>query len=301
MANTVEGASHAATAAPTITAAVLAHDEADLLDDCLASLGWADELLVVVDEAMSDALSEIARRRTKRVVVRPWPGFAAQRNRALDLAHGDWVLFVDADERVSAALAAEVRATLGGQGTGSVTVGGLATDSGAGGSQVAGAWVPRRNMIAGQWVRWAGWWPDRQLRLLRRGHARYDESALVHEVATLDGPAIILREPLLHLNYRSLADFRAKQPRYASLEARALLESDTLIRARSLVGQPLREFGRRYVELGGYRQGWLGLRLSLEMARSKYLTYREALRLARANLDRERHAGESVGPSLRSG
>ncbi len=245
-------------ARPTITAAILAHDEAALLDGCLSSVGWADEILVVIDDAMSDTLAEIAHRRTDRVVVQPWLGFAGQRNRALDLARSDWVLFVDADERVPPALAAEVRSAVSGE--------------------AAGAWIPRRNIIAGQWVRWAGWWPDRQLRLLRCGHARYDESALVHEVATLDGVAATLREPLLHLNYETLAEFRAKQRRYASLEARTLRAQGTPIRARSMVGQPLREFRRRYVELGGYRQGWLGFQLSFEMARARFQTYREAMR-----------------------
>ncbi len=253
---------------PTITAAVLARDEADLLDGCLVSLRWADELLVLVDDRTRDATAAIAARYTNRIVVYPFRGFPHQRNRALELADGAWVLFVDADERVPPSLAAEVRRF--------VTL--ATTEAGA---VPAGAWVPRRNVIAGAWVRWAGWWPDHQLRLLRRGHARYDQSALVHEVAALDGPAATLREPLLHLNYETLAEFRSKQRRYARLEAETLLRQGTRAGGRSLAGQPARELARRLIELGGYRQGPLGFMLASEMARARLETYRELGRLQR--------------------
>ena len=241
----------------SITVAVLARDEADFIEGCLASVGWADELLVLVDAATRDSTVETARRFTERVEVRPFAGFPRQRNLALDLAGGRWVLFVDADERVPPALAAEIRRTL------------------AKGSEAVGFWIPRRNLICGRWVRTAGWWPDCQLRLLRRGAARYDEAEHVHEVARLDGPAGRLLEPLLHLNYETLGEFRQKQGRYARLEARALYGGGVKARRRSLLGQPARELWRRFVELGGYRQGWLGLELSLLMAEAKYRTYRE--------------------------
>lgn len=254
---------------PTITAAVLARDEAALLDGCLVSLRWADELLVLVDDQTRDATAEIAGRYTGRVVVCEFRGFPHQRNRALDLATGDWALFVDADERVPPSLAAEARSLVNGATSGS-------------GATPVGAWVPRRNVIAGQWARWAGWWPDHQLRLLRRARARYDESGLVHEVAALDGPAATLREPLLHLNYETLAEFRSKQRRYARLEARTLRRQGTRARGRSLVGQPVRELTRRLIELGGYRQGPLGFTLAAEMARARLETYRELRRLQQA-------------------
>jgi hypothetical protein len=135
--------------------------------------------------------------------------------------------------------------------------------------------VPRRNIIAGEWVRHAGWWPDRQLRLLKRGHAHYDEGRAVHELAILDGPDGVLEEPLLHLNYASLSEFRAKQRRYALLEAQALWESGIRPKPHSLVLQPIRELRRRMIELRGVRQGPMGLRLGCEMALASFWTYRE--------------------------
>lgn len=248
---------------PTVAAAILARDEADFIEGCLASVRWADERLVLVDDATRDATAELARATGARIVTCSWQGFPRQRNRALDLVTSDWVLFVDADERVTPALAREVRSVVAAPG------------------EMVGFWIPRRNVIAGAWVRHAGWWPDRQLRLLRRGRARYDEARPVHEVADLDGPAGTLREPFLHLNYECLAEFRAKQAHYAVLEARTLWERGVRARPRNLVFQPLREFRRRTVELGGIRQGALGVRLGAEMALATFRTYRELLRLGR--------------------
>jgi (heptosyl)LPS beta-1,4-glucosyltransferase len=250
-------------ARPTVSAVILAHDEVDLIEGCVSSVAWADER-IVVDDTTTARIGPLAQAAGAQVFARPWQGFPRQRNAALGLASGEWVLFVDADERVPPSLAREVRARV------------------AEASQIAGFWVPRRNVIAGEWVRYAGWWPDTQLRLLRRDGASYDEGAVVHEVAMLDGPSDTLREPLLHLNYATLAELRAKQATYADLEARTLWERGIRARPHNLVLQPLREFRRRTVELGGLLQGGMGLRLGLEMALASYLTYRELLRLTRA-------------------
>jgi glycosyltransferase involved in cell wall biosynthesis len=252
-------------AAPTICAAVLARDEAGFLEDCLASLAWADELLVVVDAASTDATEDIARRHTERVETHPWRGFGGQRNLALELATTDWVFFVDADERVLPSLAEEVRRAV------------------RDGGDLAGYRVPRRNIIRGRWVRHAGWWPDRQLRLLRRSRARYDESAHVHEVAQLDGEAGTLTQPLIHFNYASLGEFREKQANYARLEARLLWERGVRARPHNLVLQPLREFRRRFLQLRGYRAGALGFALSMLMAEATCRTYAELLRIGRGD------------------
>jgi hypothetical protein len=113
----------------------------------------------------------------------------------------------------------------------------------------------------------AGWWPDYQLRLLQPSHARYDPRRVVHEVPRLDGPAGYLSEPLVHFNYRNLAEFFEKQERYTRLEAdRWLATYRRRPRLRGVLGQPVREFWRRYVTLEGYREGGLGLVLCLTLA-----------------------------------
>ncbi|MFN8524986.1 MAG: glycosyltransferase family 2 protein [Chloroflexota bacterium] len=246
---------------PSVSAVIIARDEERFIGECINSAGWADETLLVLDDATTDTTGEVAERLGARVVRAPWRGFPGQRNLGLWEAHGDWVLFVDADERVTPELAVEVRRTVFAD------------------APEVGYWIPRRNLICGQWVRYAGWYPDRQLRLLKRSAARYDESVDVHEVATLDGPAGTLAEHLVHINYENLAEFRAKQRQYALLEARARYARGERARPRSLVIQPLKEFRRRYVTLEGRRQGMLGLRLSLEMALAAYWTARDMRRL----------------------
>lgn len=234
---------------PALTGAILARDEEETIGPCLASLsGWIDEILVLVDSATRDRTREIARAAGARVEESSFTSFAEQRERALDLATGDWVLFVDADERVTPALREEIVWTV-------LNPGGR-----------AGFWIPRENVILGQIVRGGGWSPDHQLRLLRRGAAHYDTSRPVHEVARLSGPDGVLTTPFRHLNYRHLSELFSKQERYAPLAAQELRRQWGRPRLRSLVGQPVREALRRYFVLKGYRDGWRGLLLALVMA-----------------------------------
>jgi glycosyltransferase involved in cell wall biosynthesis len=233
---------------PRLTAAIIARDEESTLGECLQSVAFVDERLVLVDAATVDRTREVARTNGARVAERDFENFAAQRDAALALATGDWVLFVDADERVSPALRDEVlRAVIQPDG-------------------YRGFWIPRYNYLLGHVVRHAGWFPDYQLRLLERNAARFDPARPVHELALVDGPVGHLREPLLHFNYRSLGDFVHKQERYCSLEAERWLATFGRPRRRALLGQPLREFWRRYIVLAGYREGPLGLVLSALLA-----------------------------------
>jgi len=233
---------------PRLTAAVIARDEESMLGECLQSIAFADERLVLVDAATRDRTREVARRGGARVAEQAFENFAAQRDAALALATGEWVLFVDADERVTPALRDEVlRAVLQ-----------------PGGCR--GFWIPRHNYLLGHVVRHAGWFPDYQLRLLERSSAHFDPLRPVHELALVDGEVGHLHEPLLHFNYRSLGEFIEKQERYCPLEAERWLARFGRPRPRALLGQPVREFWRRYIELAGYREGLLGLVLSLLLA-----------------------------------
>ncbi len=233
---------------PTLTAAVIACDEEGMIGECLASVAWADERLVLVDAATRDGTREVAKTCGARVEERVFENFAAQRDAALALSHGDWVLFVDADERVPDSLRQEVERTIR-----------------APGDRV-GFWIPRDNYLMGRVVRGAGWYPDYQLRLLKRGSAKFDPQRVVHEVAMLNGPAGYVRAAFVHLNYRSLGEFVRKQERYNHLDAERWVRTYGRPRARAVIGQPLHELWRRYVQLAGYREGWLGLVLSVLLA-----------------------------------
>src|SRR3954462_12066382 len=181
-----------------LSVAIIAKDEQRHIGAALASVaGLADEVIVLLDNRTTDRTAAISREHGAQVIVEHWRGFAAQRNRALDLCIGDWVLFLDADERVSPELHAEIQQLIAPPDKMTrwqdekivppplilspcqlVSL-----------SWVAGYWIPRHNQFFGQTLRGGGWRPDHQLRLLRRARARYDESRPVHEFAQLDGQA----------------------------------------------------------------------------------------------------------------
>jgi glycosyltransferase involved in cell wall biosynthesis len=251
----------AAAGQPTVTAAIIARDEATNLGPCLAGLAWADARLVLLDDRTRDTSAAVAAAHGAAVVAQRFRSFPVQRNAALDwiaaTAATDWVLFVDADERVTASLAAAVRSAIGR----------------AGPEAPVGYWIPRRNFIWGAWIRHGGWHPDYQLRLLRVGAARYDEARDVHEVVQLAGAAEPLSEPFLHYNYDGFRQFLRKQRQYARLEGQRLARAGVRVGPRQLLVQPLRELRYRLIGLRGYRDGWRGLALAVLLAGYTVVAY----------------------------
>ena len=230
---------------PTVSAALLVQNEERHIAACLRGLSWADEV-VVLDGGSDDRTAELAREGGATVHSRPFDNFGAQRKALIGLASCDWVFFVDADERCPAPLAAEIRCVVGRRGP----------------DAPAAYWVPRRNYIWGRWIRGGGWWPDEQLRLLRRDRATYPESDLVHEVAAVDGPLGRLRCALVHYNYDTVGQFVAKQQKYAGLEAVARRAEGDCGKPKRLASMPLRELWYRLVTLDGQRDGAYGLALA---------------------------------------
>ena len=231
----------------SVSAVGLARDEAALLGACLARLAWADELLVV-DGGSRDATPRIAQARGTRVLAAPfelWDNFADMRNMALAAARCPWVLFVDADEEVSPSLRAEIGQLLrGGQGE----------------LRPAAYALPRCNILLGRPMRYGGWWPDRQVRLIQRGHGRY--VGLVHEQFVPAGQGTIgrLHSPLIHRGHRSLGAVLRRVDRYADLEARQWQAAGRPAPAcGSLLWRPLRHVLRRYIVQQGIRDGIPGL------------------------------------------
>lgn len=232
---------------------VLTKNEERNIAACLGSVQWADEL-IVLDSFSEDATVEIARIFGAKVYQRQFVNYPDQRNAALELAEGDWVLFIDADERATPELAAEVRRVIENE-------------------PPVGWWVPRKNYIFGRWTRHAGWSPDYQLRLFRRHRARYDEAREVHELVILDGEAGYLESALIHYNYDNVAQFFARQGLYTDYEARAMFKRGVRVKPQNFILQPLREFRRRYISLEGYRDGLHGLLLSSLMAYYELVKY----------------------------
>ncbi|HEX6290036.1 MAG TPA: glycosyltransferase family 2 protein [Herpetosiphonaceae bacterium] len=236
---------------------IIARDEERYIGGALESaVPIADELLVVLDPRTTDRTAEIARQWGATVVEHRFESFPRQRNAALARSGGEWVLFLDADERLTPDLTGE-----------------LHDFRRQGQHEHVGYWLPRHNRYFGRWLKGGGWYPDRQLRLLRRGHARYDETRLVHELVQLDGSTGDLHGHLLHINIETWPELHTKQRRYALAEAQTLALAGVRAKWRNLLLQPLREVKRRFVTWHGYRDGGLGLVLALTMGYYELVKY----------------------------
>ena len=250
---------------PRLTIAALARDETRHLQACFASLKplttRADvDTLIVLDARASEATERMAHTLANRVVKNPFDNFSKQRNHALSRATGDWLFFIDPDERMTPPLAREIEEAINQ-------------------AQLVAYRVPRRNILFGHEVRHTGWWPDYQVRLLKRVACRYDESREVHEFPIVRGETGTFTQPLIHYNYDTWGQFFRKQWSYARYDARALYAVGRRARPRSLVGQPFREWKRRFIDYQGYKDGPLGLALSVAMALYTAETYRQLWRL----------------------
>lgn len=253
--------------AAALSACVMTLNEADRIDACLESVAWCDEI-VVVDAHSTDDTRARAAAHGARVIERDWPGHAAQREFSVRAAAHDWVLCIDADERASAPLAAEIRRL---------------RDRGFNGPE-AGWSMPRVSAYLGRWIRHGTWYPDRTLRLFdrRRGrvvpHRDYD----LHERVVLDGAQGSLAHDLLHVPYRDLSDHLRRIDRYTTIMAEGLHARGRRARAPDLVLRPAARFLKFYVLKAGFRDGWQGLLLAYLAAHYVRLKYAKLLALGAA-------------------
>jgi glycosyltransferase involved in cell wall biosynthesis len=249
-----------------VSACVITLNEAERIDACLASLAWCDEV-VVVDSHSTDATRERAAALGARVVERDWPGHAAQKQFAIGAARHDWVLCIDADERVSAALRDEIRAL---QATGF--------------AGAAGWSVPRMSAYLGKWIRHGTWYPDRSVRLFDRRRGRFVANASydLHEHVVLDGPCGRLNQDLLHMPYRSVSEHLATIDSYTTIMAEGLQRCGRRARVSDLILHPFGRFVKFYVFKAGFLDGWRGLLLAYLAAHYVRLKYAKLLALQRA-------------------
>ncbi len=223
----------------TITALILARNEAGNLPGCLASLRWADEIIVVVDPRSHDETESIARSAADTVIVREFDDFASQRNAALAVARGDWVFAVDADERATPALADEIR-----RNTSDPRV------------AHAGFRVPIRSVILGRSFGFSGTQHDRPLRLFLRNAGRW--TGAVHETVDLRGTAGLLRHPLEHRTIPDMRTFLRKIDEYTTLEALKFEHEGRPHHMTDLTIRPVWTFLKLFVAKQGFRDGLEG-------------------------------------------
>lgn len=230
-----------------VTATLITLNEAANIQAALESLSWADEIIVVDSQSTDDTVA-IARRFTDKVIVRPWPGYSAQKNFAAEQASHDWIFSLDADERVTPALAAEIKSLL------------------AAGPACAGYRVPRVTFHLGRWMRSTDWYPDYQLRFYDRRRAQW-AGKHVHESVKAEGRVEDLRGELQHYAYRDLAHHFQTMDRYTTLAARQMFEEGRRAGFFDLMVHPPAAFLRNYILRGGIRDGVPGLIVSAMNAR----------------------------------
>ena len=237
---------------PRLSVIVITRNEAANIADCLDSLRFCDER-IVVDCGSTDDTVAIAQAKGARTVFHEWSGFGAQKNFALSLVTGDWVLSLDADERVTPELAQAIDAALN---EGSVD----------------GCEFPRLSSFCGRPMRHSGWYPDYVLRLFRRGKGRFTD-VIVHERLVCSGVVRKLSPPLIHHPVRRLEDALSRVDRYSTDSATALVAAGRRVSFMTGIGHGLASFLRAYILRAGFLDGAEGFLLAVANAEGSYYRY----------------------------
>lgn len=241
---------------------IITRNEADNIVECLASVAFADER-IVLDSGSTDDTVALARAAGARVEVNAdWPGFGPQKNRVLAMAGGEWVLSLDADERVTPALAREIQAVI------------------ADPQAVSAYAMPRLSSFCGRFIRHSGWWPDLVVRLFRRGHARFTDVA-VHERLMTQAPPGRLKAHLLHYTYPDLDTAIQKMNRYSSDAAAMMYARGKRASLASAFGHGSWTFIRIYLLRRGFLDGRHGLVLAAVAAMGSFSRYAKLMFLSR--------------------
>lgn len=241
-----------------ISACIIAKDEADRIAACVESVRFLDEV-VVLDSGSRDGTQDICRRLGARVIETDWPGWVAQKNRAADAAANDWVLSLDADERVDTGLRADLE--------------GLRAAHAGGEPPAAGYEVCRRVHAMGRWIRHGGWYPEWRVRLFDRRRGRWGGRD-PHDRFESQGRVVRLRSGHLeHHTWRSLTDWVARLNRYSSTAAEGLFAAGRRAGLTALVLRPAFRFVRMYLLRLGFLDGWAGFHLARLEAFGVFLKY----------------------------
>jgi glycosyltransferase involved in cell wall biosynthesis len=239
---------------PEISAIVVCFNEEDNIRDCLESLKWCDEI-VVVDSFSTDRTVEICRQYTDRLIQRPWAGYRDQKAYAHSQASKEWVFLVDADERVSPELREEIQETLSRYGV-----------------YFSAFLVPRLVYYLGRWWWRGGWYPDYDIRLFRRDSATWGGSD-PHEKILVDGKARRLRYPLHHFSYRDIADHISRINHFTTVSSRELREQGKRWRWTDSLLRPAFRFFRFYILKRGFFEGFPGFFAAATAAVYVFLRY----------------------------
>ncbi len=232
---------------------IIAKNEAHAIADCLRSVAWADEIIVVDSGSTDDTVKICQQHGAKVTVTDDWPGFGRQKNRALALATQPWVLSVDADERVTPELQAEIMQA-------------IVSDADA------SYRMPRSSSYCGQFIKHSGWSPDYITRLFKRGYGKFSDD-LVHERLLTDHTTLSLKSPLLHISYINLDEVLNKVNQYSSAGADMLHARGKSASLGKAIAHGLWAFLRTYFIRLGFLDGKMGFVLAVSNAETTYYRY----------------------------
>lgn len=237
----------------SVSVVVLTKNEEQRIASCLASVIWADEIIVVDDES-TDKTVEIARGYTDKIFIRKMDIEGRQRNWAYAQARNTWVFSLDADEIITPELQKEIEEVLSGN------------------PKENGFTVPRRNYIGDYWVRYGGWYPSPQLKLFRKEKFCYEEVG-VHPRAFMDGPCGHLKSDLIHYSYRNFKDFLDKLNHQTTLEAEKWFKQNKPMHLPRFIWRTIDRFLRSYIGRRGYKDGFIGFIISFYAGLYQFISY----------------------------
>jgi glycosyltransferase involved in cell wall biosynthesis len=263
-----------------LSAIVVCFNEEDNIGDCLESLRWCDEI-IVVDSFSTDRTVEICRQYTDRVIQREWHGYQDQKAFAHSQATGDWILVLDSDERASAELKEEIQQALSRDG-----------------NHYDGYAMPRLVFYLGRWWRRGGWYPDYKVRLFRRDRASWG-GAEPHDKIIVEGKVRRLRSPIYHFSYRDMDDHVQRINRFTTLSSRELKRAGGRWRLIDALARPAARFFRSYVLERGFLEGFAGFYVALTAAVYVFLKYAKVWELElEEKSKRDRGTGQPTAKGL---
>lgn len=235
-----------------ISAIVITGNEEKNIRDCLESIKWCDEI-IVVDSESTDKTVDIAGEYTDKVYIKKWEGFSIQKRYALEKASNEWVISIDADERVSPGLKDEITTLLAGE------------------KNAAGYFIPRENYFLDKVIKSCFWYPDYQLRLFRKDKTKVTDRK-VHEGFVVEGETAKLKNDLIHYTHTTIKSALAKANEYSSLEAEEKFNKKK-VKAVDIILHPVAAFLNHFISRKGYRDGMYGFMVSVIHAITNLLTY----------------------------
>jgi len=235
-----------------LSVAIITFNEEDRLSDCLASLSFASDV-VVVDSGSKDRTVDIAEEYGARVFLQPWLGFGPQKQFAIDKCDHEWVLVLDADERIPGETAEAISAAITGEG-------------------FEGYSLPRKNVFSGRWIKRMGWWPDRVVRLFHKTAGRMSEH-LVHEAVLVEGRVGEIKDPIIHLTNRDLRQTIEKINKYSTIGAEELFVKKRKVNVFTPIMRGGWAFFYNYFFRFGFLDGYQGLVVAVSDCVNKFFKY----------------------------